>query len=450
MADIRISALPNEAAPSGADFVAIDLATTRKTTVTLLTEAGRPAASQAEAEAGTNPTKAMTPLTTAQAIAFQGGAQFVPGARLVTAGAGLLGGGPLTADITLDVNYTQVQAFGDKLAALQALTLSAGDLIRASGVNTFEAIDIGTEGQALTVLGGIATWTSLPGTGDVLGPASAVVDNLTAFNNTNGKVIKDTGIASASMLANFAGHLFGFTLSNDAGDVTNDIGIAVGSASDDAVTPGNMIILASALIKRLDATWAVGTNQGMRASGAAIADTTYHIFAIRRPDTGVVDVAADTSATGANLAANTNVAYTQKRRIGSIIRASGAIRQFRQTGDTFSWVTVAVDRSSTAAFASALLTLTIPAGIVVAPLLYNAVAVSAASTCRTTLGSAAVGAATGDLLSAGASSTVSSQNTPHFWSNTSSQIYYSAVITGTVTANNLVNYGYIDTRGRLA
>ena len=50
MADIRIKQLPNELTPSGTDFVPIDNASTRKSTITLLVEAGRPTASQAELE----------------------------------------------------------------------------------------------------------------------------------------------------------------------------------------------------------------------------------------------------------------------------------------------------------------------------------------------------------------------------------------------------------------
>jgi hypothetical protein len=73
----------------------------------------------------------------------------------------------------------------------------------------------------------------------------------------------------------------------------------------------------------------------MRASGAAIANTTYHIFLIKRPDTGVVDIAADTSATGANITANTDAAYTKRRRIGSIIRLAGAIVPFVQDDKSF-------------------------------------------------------------------------------------------------------------------
>lgn len=68
MANIRIQSLPAEANPSAADVVPIDGATTRKATIASIVAAARPLASQAEAEAGTNADKAMTPLTTAQAI----------------------------------------------------------------------------------------------------------------------------------------------------------------------------------------------------------------------------------------------------------------------------------------------------------------------------------------------------------------------------------------------
>lgn len=159
------------------------------------------------------------------------------------------------------------------------------------------------------------------------------------------------------------GHLFGCTLSNNVTDATNDIDIAVGTArsADDTYN----INLTSALTKRLDATWAVGTNQGFLASGAAITNTTYHIFLILRPDTGVVDVAADTSVTGANIAANTNAAYTQIRRIGSIIRSGGAILPFVQIGDRFRLSSAIIDVDAATPGTSAVTrTLTTPSGLV--------------------------------------------------------------------------------------
>ena len=128
-------------------------------------------------------------------------------------------------------------------------------------------------------------------------------------------------------------YLAGLLLANNGVDAANDIDIAAGMCRG-AGDVGD-IILASALTKQLDAAWAPGTNAGMRATGVAIANGTYHLFAIMRPDTGAVDVAADSSFTGANVAANTNVAYTVKRRIGSILRESAAIVAFSQLGDEF-------------------------------------------------------------------------------------------------------------------
>jgi hypothetical protein len=160
------------------------------------------------------------------------------------------------------------------------------------------------------------------------------------------------------------GQLFGLTLSNDPTDAVNDIGITTGNArSDDDTTD---MVLAGALIKRLDAAWSVGNNGGMLATGGAIANTTYHIFLIKRPDTGVVDIAADNSVTGANIAANTNAAYTKKRRIGSIVRTAGNIKAFKQEGDRFRWLNPVADISATNPGTAAVTrTLTLPTGIVI-------------------------------------------------------------------------------------
>lgn len=71
MANIRIKDLPLEGAPKFDDRVPLDLSTTRQATVEAFVLAGRPTASKPEAEAGTDPKKAMTPLTTRQAIEGQ-------------------------------------------------------------------------------------------------------------------------------------------------------------------------------------------------------------------------------------------------------------------------------------------------------------------------------------------------------------------------------------------
>ncbi len=55
-------------------------------------------------------------------------------------------------------------------------------------------------GDATKFLSGAGTWTSPAGSGDVVGPASAVGDNIVSFNSTTGKLIKDSGKAAASVV----------------------------------------------------------------------------------------------------------------------------------------------------------------------------------------------------------------------------------------------------------
>lgn len=133
------------------------------------------------------------------------------------------------------------------------------------------------------------------------------------------------------------GHIFGLTLSNNGSDATNDIDIAAGQCLD---STGVIFMTPSALTKRLDAGWAAGTNQGMRNSGAAITDTTYHIYAVCQAGGANPDIYAHTSTTVATVitalqAETGGSAYAFARRIGSIVRISGAILTFVQTGDLF-------------------------------------------------------------------------------------------------------------------
>jgi hypothetical protein len=131
----------------------------------------------------------------------------------------------------------------------------------------------------------------------------------------------------------------GLTLSNNVTDATNDIDIATGrAASDDR---SDNLILATGLTKQLDAAWAEGTDSGGRDTGS-ISDNWWSVWLIKRPDTGVVDVLFSLSATSPTMPAN----YTLKRRIGWILRESGAIVAFRQVEDTFAWDTVRQDRAA--------------------------------------------------------------------------------------------------------
>jgi hypothetical protein len=113
------------------------------------------------------------------------------------------------------------------------------------------------------------------------------------------------------------------------------------------------------LTKRLDAAWSVGTNQGGLDTGS-IANTTYHIWLIKRSDTKVVDALFSTSATSPTMPTG----YDYKRRVGSIIRTGSAIKGFVQDGDKFSWMVPVQDVSAANPGTSAVTrTLTVPSGI---------------------------------------------------------------------------------------
>lgn len=122
-------------------------------------------------------------------------------------------------------------------------------------------------------------------------------------------------------LRDLAGYISGLIHANNAGDATNDIDIAVGVAVD--TTKAVMLRLASALTKRLDASWVTGTNQGGLSSSLTIGNNDYYVHLIRVA--GVDDVGFDTSATAANLIADHSATHYRPiawiKRVGATIVA---------------------------------------------------------------------------------------------------------------------------------
>ena len=158
------------------------------------------------------------------------------------------------------------------------------------------------------------------------------------FTRTGDKGDAGATVATGATGATGVGAKFGLGTSNNATDANNDIDVAAGFVvSSDGL---EQMTLASAITKRLDASWAVGTNQGGLDTGSKANSTWYHVHLIKRVDTGVVDVLFSTSATAPTLPAN----YTKSRRIGSVqTDGSGNIRGFVQTGDMFEWKTMRFD-----------------------------------------------------------------------------------------------------------
>lgn len=117
------------------------------------------------------------------------------------------------------------------------------------------------------------------------------------------------------------------TISNNLADLNSDIDISAGNFQfSDGSGQGKM----TAMTKRLDVGFAVGTNQGMLLSGSKAPNSWYHLFALYNPTTNVSDVGAMLAVAG--IAPDpTSVLptdYTKWKRILSIrTDASGNIRQ---------------------------------------------------------------------------------------------------------------------------
>ena len=174
------------------------------------------------------------------------------------------------------------------------------------------------------------------------------------YSLANGRPLAQAAPTSGEFLR---GYINGLTLSNNTTDATNDIDIAAGSAGSDGTTPV-LMTLASALTKRLDASWAVGSGNGGLDTGS-IANGWYYVWLIRRSDTGVVDALFSASATSPTMPTN----YDQKRLFGAFERTSGAIRAFTQRGNDFTFVTPVENvpvSTTTISTTGALVTVTAP------------------------------------------------------------------------------------------
>ncbi|PDT15908.1 hypothetical protein CO670_15555 [Rhizobium sp. J15] len=243
------------------------------------------------------------------------------------------------------------------------------------------------------------------------------------------------------------GQIYGLTLSNNVADATNDIDIAAGSAASDGATP-YLMTLGSALTKRLDAGWSVGTNQGGLDTGS-VANGTYNVFEIQRSDTGVVDALFSLSATAPTMPAN----YDRKRILGSILRESGAIVAFTQVGDIFKRKLPVRDVNATSAGISAVTrTLSIPTGRVLEALLSVQVATSGASGESAYISelTSPDQAVSSPYITVGLGAGGAGQEwvSGRWFTNASAQIRSRQSVGGATETLNIFTLGWVDTRGR--
>lgn len=138
--------------------------------------------------------------------------------------------------------------------------------------------------------------------------------------------------------------LSGCTISNNGTDADHDIDIAAGVLVDS--TDGTKLAV-TALTKKIDASWAAGTDAGGFPTGISLSTSTwYHVFVIRKSD-GTIDAGFDTSTSATNLLADAT-SYTEYRRIGSVLTdGSSNILGFTQKGNFFLWDDPPLDINTT-------------------------------------------------------------------------------------------------------
>lgn len=250
-----------------------------------------------------------------------------------------------------------------------------------AGKNTLAALDIitGTSetaiatGDTLPLYDVSATANRRMLVSDFLKVVNALTEDTTPDSSADFVMSYDTSATAAKKikLSNMPsalprGYIDGCILSNSSGDATNDIDIAAGVCRDS--TNAVDITVPAISGKQLDANWAAGGSSGMRNSAAGIANSTYHIYAVRTAASATADIYAHTSTTVATVltalqAESGGSSYVYARRIGSIIRESSAIVAFTQVGDDFLRSPVLDVDTTSSGTAAALVTLKIPTGL---------------------------------------------------------------------------------------
>lgn len=153
----------------------------------------------------------------------------------------------------------------------------------------------------------------------------------------------------------------GLTLANNTTDSDHDIDFGVGECADSTNTA--YLALTAALIKQIDATFAVGTDAGGMFTGSVTTDTWYHVFLIQRDSDGLIDAGFDTDPDAANIPSG----FTAYRWLGAV-KTDGSANilpfHFQASGRWFHHITPIEDYNSAAdiSLGTTIVLASVPAG----------------------------------------------------------------------------------------
>lgn len=340
-----------------------------------------------------------------------------------------------------------VSDFRGVASAVNTITLQRSGADTINGATT--TVAIATQfGAGILWSDGVSRWTFLPAGGGG-GGGGGTVTNVTCGDGLNGGSFSVSGTCSLNPTY-ISGYIQGLTITNDAtSDIVNEIAVASGIANDSLNS--NVMVLSSAISrKKINVSWAVGANQGCLDTGA-VANGTYHIFLIKRTDTGVVDILCSTSAIAPTMPAS----YTIKRRIGSILRASAAIVLFVQDGNNFSRSVPISDLAPTTPASTSAITrtLSVPVGIRVKWTGMCTLNVTAVNTAflvtdlaiADTVPSSAINSCFTVPISPGVANNLTTSQLSVF-TNTSAQVRSRSTQNDAAVFVSLTTFGWVDTR----
>jgi hypothetical protein len=177
---------------------------------------------------------------------------------------------------------------------------------------------------------GAKTIKNEAGDGLVVGDLSTLRDAEIRYDGTDFRLLtRSTNLLLASMYRK--GYIHGFYMTNGTSNANYGVSVTPGDAANSDATLN--LITASLIEKRIDTTWAAGTNVGGRPAAVSHTnDTWYRVFVIGGASAST-EIGFDTSITATNLLSAATTAtgntYNKYRQIGWVqTDGSGLIRKF--------------------------------------------------------------------------------------------------------------------------
>jgi hypothetical protein len=170
------------------------------------------------------------------------------GVKWAAAGTSGLSAGQITdltdsGDSTLHYHATD-RALSSATGTLAVANGGTGQTTAQAAINALSAVSAASAGQVLTKSGSNAVWVSPAGAGlgDISTTGSAVTDNLVAYNDTTGDVVKDSGIPLANVVDKATAQtLTNKTMSTGSTWAGTKIGSTVGGTDQTSWTKGDVL-----------------------------------------------------------------------------------------------------------------------------------------------------------------------------------------------------------------